>query len=115
MSFPQQNFTPAAQIITSITQADPGVVTTQNPHHYSDGLYVRLVIPKEDGMEEANNQTYLITVLSPTTFSLNTNTSNFTSFAPISLQQSAQVIPGGEVALTLLNAERNAYNIIPET
>lgn len=109
------NFIPASNIIISITQADPGVVTTATNHGYSNGLFVRLVIPSEDGMEQANNQTFLITVLSPNTFSLNTNTSNFTAFAPISSQQSAQVIPYAEIASTLSNAERNAQNIIPET
>ena len=109
------NFVPASNIITSITQADPGVVTTATNHGYSDGLFVRLIFPPEDGMEEANNQTYVITVLSLNSFSLNMNTSNFTAFAPISMKQSAQVIPYAEVALTLQNAERNAKNIIPET
>jgi hypothetical protein len=109
------NWIPASQIITSITQANPGVVTTARAHGYSDGLYVRLTFPDVDGMEQANNQVFVITVLSPTTFSLNVDTSNYTAFAPISPLQSPQVIPGGEVALTLQNAERNNKNIIPET
>ena len=109
------NFIPASNLIISITQANPGVVTTVTNHGYSDGLFVHLVIPTVDGMEEVNNQTFQITVLSSTIFSLNTNTSNFTAFAPISTTQSPQVIPYAEVAETLSNAVRNARNIIPET
>ena len=101
---------PVSQIITNITRANPGVVTTAQPHGYLDGLYVRIDMqpkPSLFGMVQVSGQVYLITVLTNTTFSLNSDTSNFDSFIATTDPQSAQVIPVGEVATTLVNAEHN--------
>lgn len=108
------NFIPNRQIIQSITNAYPAVVTTTAPHGYHDGLYVRLVYPIADGMQQIQGQVFLITILSPTTFSIPVDTRNFDSFALNSAEQSPQVIPVGEVALTLVNAVINNDNIVPE-
>jgi hypothetical protein len=59
------------------------------------------------GMTQVNNQIYLINVLSPNTFSLNSDTSNFDSFIALTVPQAPQVIPVAEVATTLLAAEKN--------
>lgn len=107
-------FVPCRQIIQSITNANPGVVTTTAPHGYQNGLYVRLVYPIVDGMQQAQGIVLLITVLSTTTFSIGLDTTNFDSFASNSTQQSPQVIPVGEVATTLVNAVVNNDNIVPE-
>jgi hypothetical protein len=53
--------------ITAITQADPGVVTTAT-HSYTTGDQV--IIEGVEGMYEVSGRNFLITVLSPTTFSL---------------------------------------------
>lgn len=101
---------PVSQIITNITQANPGVVTTANPHNYVNGLYVRIDMqpkPSLFGMTQVNNQVYLITVQSPTTFSLNADTSNFDSFIAITSPQAPQAIPMAEIATQLTGAERN--------
>lgn len=176
-----------SNVATAISNANPGVVTTAVNHGYSNGLYVRLVIPQGFGMSQANGNVYLITVLSPTTFSLNADTSNFdpylgpseivtnimqsnpcvvtvlanrfkinqyvfiqgvsgmvevnnkayvitnvegnnitlnlnsSTFTPyafggvVSATEVSQVIPVGEVSNTLLNAEINNRNIVPQS
>jgi len=63
--------------------------------------------PSLFGMTQVNGQIYLITVLSPNTFSLNSDTSNFDSFIALTNPQSPQVIPMAEVATTLQNAVQN--------
>jgi hypothetical protein len=63
-------FTPARVPITGITNANPAVVTTGVNHGYSTGEVVRLHVPPPFGMTQLNQQALSITVLSPTTFSL---------------------------------------------
>ena len=106
---------PQARIITSITQANPGVVTTSQPHGYLDALYVRIDLgpnPALFGMIQIANQLFPITVLSPTTFSINADTSNYDTFSFTTNPQSPQAIPTGEQAFTLQNAERNTLTPI---
>lgn len=101
---------PQSRIITNITQANPGVVTTSQPHGYHNGLYVRIDMqpkPSLFGMTQVSNQVYLITVVDSTSFSLNSDTSNFDSFIALTDPQAPQAIPVGEVATTLVNAEKN--------
>jgi hypothetical protein len=45
--------------------------------------------------------------LSPTTFSLNSSTLGYDPFVISSTSQTPQVVPVGEVALTLANLEHN--------
>ncbi len=113
MSF-ATNFVPSGQIISNITKASPGVVTTVANHGYLTGLIVRLVVPLIYGMQQVNGQIYQITVLSSNTFSLDVSTANFDSFVPGSQSQSPQVIPVGNIQKGLLQPEDNAGNIIPE-
>lgn len=115
MTFPN-NFIPSAQTITAITNANPGVVTTALAHGYASDEYIRIVFPPTSnfGMSQVNNVVFLITVLSPTTFSINTDTTNYDVFAIGSNKQVPQVIPVAEVALTLTGVEKNNLNIIPE-
>jgi hypothetical protein len=109
------SFVPNGQIIANITNANPGVVTTSIPHGYKNGLYVRLIIPDGFGMIQVNNQMYLITIIDATTFSIDANTTNFDPFIDVMNRvQNPQVIPTGEIALTLINAVVNNDNIIPE-
>lgn len=108
------SFVPNGQIIQSITNANPAIVTTTTPHGYKNGLYVRLVLPEGFGMRQVNNQVYLIHILSNTQFSIDTNSTNFDAFNLLPATQKPQVIPVGEVALTLDNVVMNNDNIIPE-
>jgi len=55
--------------IDNITQANPAVVTTEDAHNLSNGQSVRIY--NVAGMTEVNNLIFEVTVLSPTSFSLN--------------------------------------------
>lgn len=107
-------FVPNRQTVTNITRANPGVVTTSQDHGYLNGLFVRFYSPKSFGMTQLDGNIYEITVLSPTTFAIDTDTTNFDSFVVSSPSQVPQVIPVGEVASSLVQATINNQNIIPE-
>lgn len=109
------SFVPNRQTVTNITNANPGVVTTSQPNGYHDGLFVRFFYPVMFGMTQIAGFIYQIKVLSPTTFSIDVDTSNFDAFAIKSSSQTVQVIPVAEVAATLVSAVVNNHNIIPET
>ena len=98
---------PNYSIISSITNANPGVVTTVSPHDYYSGLIVQFFYGPKFGMQQLIGNIYTITVLSPTTFSINQNTSLFDTFTIGTNKQSPQVVPVGEIASTLKNLERN--------
>lgn len=66
-----------ASLIDAITKANPGVVTTQAAHKLVTGQSV--VLPNVGGMVELIGR-YTITVLTPTTFSIGTNTSTYTTY-----------------------------------
>lgn len=66
-------FAPQRTIISGITQANPCVVTTSSVHGLVTGQIVRLNIPKAYGMDQLNKTTPIVTVLSTTTFSLQTS------------------------------------------
>ena len=63
-------FTPARVSISGITNANPAVVTTGEVHNYLTGYVVRLHVPQAYGLTQLNQQALSITVVSPTTFSL---------------------------------------------
>ena len=100
-------WSPLNRTVASITNANPGVVTTSSPHGYFNGLQVRFFFPANFGFTQSLGQIYTITVLSPTTFSLNANTTFYSPFNDSVTTQTPQVIPVAEVALTLKNAEMN--------
>lgn len=108
-------FVPNRQTVTNITRANPGVVTTSLPNGYHNGLFVRFYFPVNEGMMQVNGNVYQITILSPTTFAIDADTTNFDSFVVSGTSQTPQVIPVGEVANTLINSVSNNDNIIPET
>jgi len=83
------SFSPPRVAISSITQANPCVITTSSNHNLSTGGIVRIHVPKNFGMTPLNNGLFSVTVLSPTTFSLqvtqippaiNVNSTNFPAF-----------------------------------
>jgi len=104
-------FQRAMRIISSITNANPAVVTTTFDHQYLTGMIVRLNIPRGYGMTQANRLYGPIIVTGDTTFTIDIDTTHFDIFAAPSTfpenQQSAQVTPIGELSDTLLNATQN--------
>lgn len=71
-------------IISSITRANPTVITTTSSHGYASGLVVRVVFPSpyslSFGMTQINGLSGPILVLSPTTFSIPIDTTTFSPF-----------------------------------
>lgn len=114
MGFPTK-FLPPSNTITSITQANPCVITTGTDHGYLSGLYVRIILIGASGMQQLNNNVYLIVVLSNNSFTIGINTTNFDAFALLDNNQVPQVIPVGEVSDSLLQAEVNSGTIRPES
>lgn len=107
---PDPVYRPQLMVVTAITQASPAVVTTNINHNYLTGTIVRLWIPLEAGMQQlANQEQLIITVLSPTTFSIPVDTTWFDPFvAPAgATQQCAQVFPVGEDTFMLTMASTN--------
>lgn len=100
-------WSPLSRVVTNITQANPGVVTTSVNHGYLNGLFVRFFFPNNVGMSQLNDNVFLITVLSSNTFSIDANTTNYDPFNNTDTTQTPQVIPVGELATTLANLEHN--------
>ena len=99
------------RVITSLTNANPAVVTTSIDHDFLSGEIVRLVIPKGFGMFQANKRKGSIVVTGTDTFEIDIDTTLFDSFtvpgsSPDDLQ-CAQVIPVGEINETLAAATQN--------
>lgn len=107
-------FVPNRQTISSITQANPAVVTTSQSHGYSSGMLVRFFMPLDVGMNVLDGQVYEITVTSTTEFSIPVDTTNFDSFSIVGTVQSPQVIPVGNLSSALIESTRNNENITPE-
>jgi len=99
------SFTPDRLAISSISQANPCVVTTSTNHNMTTGQVVRLHVPQTYGMVELNQRQVSITVLTPTTFSIqatqvpstvNIDSTRFAAFSvPSNPQFTAEVIPIG--------------------
>lgn len=70
-------YQPAMRIISSITNADPAVVTTTFNHQYQSGLIVRLNVPLGYGMQQANQLYGPIMVTGDTTFTIDIDTTFF--------------------------------------
>jgi len=111
--FTPRAFEPGRRIITNITAANPGVITTNINHGYQTGDRVRIIIPPISGMVELDQQIVTVTYLTATTFSIGVDTTAYTAFAwPTSAQAAAgvlrpQVIPVGDTGQDLSAAMNN--------
>ncbi len=78
---------PQFYFITGITKATQGVVTVSQKHNYVVGQCVEFTIPGSCGMVELNNfnqpqsKPPIITAVTDYTFTINVNTTNYTTFA----------------------------------
>jgi hypothetical protein len=100
---PDAYFQPAARLIYSITSANPALVTTTFAHQYKTGLIVRLKVPEVCGMSQVNKQTYQITVIDATSFTIPVDATAYDPFLvltptdfPSYIDLCAWVIPVGE-------------------
>lgn len=99
-------FRPVMRAVISITNAFPCVITTSidgttpGAHGYINGIIIRIDIPPKFGMFQIDKKFASLTVLSPTTFSLPIDTTNFDVFViPMDYpydRQYAQCVPIGE-------------------
>lgn len=107
-------FQPAMRIISNITNANPALITTTFAHNYKTLLIVRIDMPPDFGMQQINQLTGTIVVTSPTTFTIDINTTKFDVFStPVNWpysQQLAQVVPFSEDNSTLKSATVNNSN-----
>jgi hypothetical protein len=71
---------PTRRNIVNITQAAQAVVTTSVNHAYVPGMSVRLYVPSQFGMIEANGLLVNITAVTAGTFTVNLDTTAFTAF-----------------------------------
>lgn len=91
-------FAPAMRVINAITKAETASITTSFDHSYITGTVVRLYIPLEYGMQQAQHAVAPITVTGTDSFTMLLRTVNFDAFSvPGSPGQCAQVVPIGEV------------------
>lgn len=118
-------YTPQRSVISSITQANPAVVTTATPHGLTSGQVVRINIPKNFGMEPLNHGLFHITVLTQSTFSLqnsqvplviNVDSTSFPAFIiPASPSQSAEILPVGSGPTPVTYTQPQIINGIADT
>lgn len=104
-------YQPAMRIISNITNSYPAIVTTTFVHQYKTETIIRLDIAPGYGMRQANQLFGEIVVLSPTTFSIDIDTTYFDAFiTPASPTQYSQSVPFGENNDTLKAATLNILN-----
>lgn len=110
---------PATSIISSITRASQAVITTTSPHGYSTGFNVRIVFPfpygLTFGMYQINGLTGVINVLSPTSFSISIDSTNFNPFVVGTTLENAQVIPIGQFTNANLDDSTQVNPVNPAT
>lgn len=107
-------FVPNRHEVSSITNADPGVVTTTQAHGYETGYRVRFFFPLNVGMNQLKDKVVTITKINDTSFSIGVDTTNFDVFSPVGASQAPQVIPVGSLSDSVLEPTQNNENIIPE-
>lgn len=104
-------FQPAMRVISNITNGYPAIVTTTFNHNYITGMIIRLMVPQGYGMIQANQMYSDIVVTGDTTFTINLDTTHFSTFTtPITSPDDAQFpqsVPFGEVNSTLLASTKN--------
>lgn len=100
---------PSSLLITAITQDYPAVITAEvDPllasNTYIEGQAIKLVIPFEYGMQQANGLTVKILFVDNLDFYVDMNSINFDAFAvPVSPKQLASFAPAGSNNLEFSN------------
>ena len=113
-------FSPARVAISAITQANPCVVSTASAHNLTTGQVVRIHVPTNYGMVQLNQNLYHITVLSPTSFSLqytqvppaiNVNSIDYPAFPiPSNPRFTAEVLAVGSGSTQIINTQVQIQN-----
>jgi hypothetical protein len=112
-------FIPAFSYVSNITNSCPPVVTTTTNHTLNTGMVARMRIPFSYGMQQLNNQIFSVTVLSPTTVSLqytqapqivNVDSTNFNAFVNAGQPNQPQIVSVGAGASPLNNTPGQQLN-----
>ena len=109
---PDPRFEPATRLISSITRANPAVITTSCDHGYLTGCVIRFHIPLSVGMSQLNYEKANITVTGTDTFTVDIDTTKFDSFSiPASPSwydnTCALVVPIGEISSTFTSSVKD--------
>jgi hypothetical protein len=124
-SNPTPVFQPAMRTIVAITNAFPAQVTTDIPHNFINDEVVRLIIPKANGMFQANKLFGTVAIIDTTNFTITIDTTTFDPFVipsapPPNTQGAAftspQVVPFAELSSILTAATQNVLlsnNVLP--
>lgn len=81
------------QVISSITNANPMVITTTNNHNYVAGMEVSFLIPGNFGMQQLNVLSGQVLQLTNNTLTIGIDSTRFTPFAYPSPLPSAYSYP----------------------
>lgn len=73
-------FNPRKRVVSNITQAAAGVVTTLVDHGLATGQKIRMKVPTVCGMSQLNDQLVTVTRLGTATFSIDVDTTGYTAF-----------------------------------
>lgn len=101
---------PQQRIISSISNSNPAIIVTTDPHGYDTGFNLRIFFPYTTtnvfGMEQIADMTGTITVLSSTSFSIDIDTTAFPLFTQ-GTREKAQVVPISQYSnINLLDFEQ---------
>lgn len=109
------SYIPLQVEISNITRAVFASVTTTSEHYYVVGQLVRFHVPKPYGMTELDEMlAYVIEVPSTTSFTVVTDTRNFTAFISSPTypgNMAAQVVPVGDANNTSRTTNSNGLTI----
>lgn len=101
-------YAPIMMPVTGISKANPAVITTFAASGYLNGAIVRINVPLGFGMRQMDQLTGTVTVITPTTFSVDIDASLFDPFVtPTPRYQQSSVVNVGEVSTKLDSAVRN--------
>lgn len=105
---PPSPVVPMALLITDITRANPMIVTAtlgvDQVNNYQVGQMIRLFVPADYGMIQANGQQAPLLAINGLQFSVDINSSNYDAFTmPSGNQQPASFAPAGS---------KNIYNTL---
>ena len=106
-------FNPRKRVISDITAANPGVVSTMVDHGFTTGQIVRMKIPATGTMVELNDQLVTVTNINAGTFSIGVDTTAYTAFTfPLAVAPAhtpSSVIPVGTDGTATGELENTAF------
>lgn len=94
------SWNPVLREIAAVSNSNPAVVTTTDPHNYLDGLIVRLYLTGSP-MPVRIQDTFVITLIDQTSFSIPLDTTNFPIFLPPETNQISSITNANPMVVTV--------------